>query len=249
VRYLGGKFRTATEITGYLNHIRKPGQPYWEPFVGGGWILSKIRGSGVHHASDVNHYLIRMWKALQDGWDPPRRVSEEEYKRIAADPDSVSPELAAFVGFGCSWGGKWFGGFARNKRRTDAAEEARRSLLGKMRDISTLDVGFFQNNFLMGHIPPKEGTLIYCDPPYENMTGYGGIPDFDSERFWNYAGFLGEYGHTVVVSEYECPHEAFSEVMTIPTRTDLKDADSRLIPRTERLFRYGDHTPLQPALW
>jgi site-specific DNA-adenine methylase len=27
----------------YLNKIRKEGQAYYEPFVGGGWILSQIK--------------------------------------------------------------------------------------------------------------------------------------------------------------------------------------------------------------
>jgi len=34
MQYLGGKSRTRNEIAAYLNRIRRPGQPYWEPFVG-----------------------------------------------------------------------------------------------------------------------------------------------------------------------------------------------------------------------
>ena len=64
MRYMGGKSRTAGIIAGYLNMIREPGQPYWEPFVGAGWILERIRGTGANFASDANPYLIAMWQAL-----------------------------------------------------------------------------------------------------------------------------------------------------------------------------------------
>ena len=105
--------RIKKQVSGYLNLIRKPEQPYWEPFVGAAWILESVIGCGNKYASDANPYLVAMWKALQGGWVPPSTITESEYLVIKNTPDDHPPELVAFVGFGCSWGGKWFGGWGK----------------------------------------------------------------------------------------------------------------------------------------
>lgn len=43
--------------------------------------------------------------------------------------------LTGFVGFGCSFGGKWFGGYAKNKTNTNYALQSKKSLL---KDMATL---------------------------------------------------------------------------------------------------------------
>lgn len=240
---MGGKSRTAPQIAGYLNMIRGPGQPYWEPFVGAGWILERIRGTGLNYASDANPYLIAMWQALQAGWEPPDEVTEAEYQAIKAAPDSYPAEIAAFVGFGCSWGGKWFGGYAKGENRNWAAE-AKQSLLYKARRIQR--IAFFTADFLTAE-PPAAGCLIYCDPPYEGGTGYDAVPRLDHSRFWLRVKALELAGHTVLVSEYTAPTE-FSEIVSIVTKTDLNAANGK-DPRIERLFRLGQHVPLQPSLF
>jgi len=238
VRYLGGKSRTARQIAGYLNMIRKPGQPYWEPFVGAGWILERIRGTGPNYASDANPFLIAMWRALQAGWEPPGEVSEGEYQAIKAAHDSYPPELVAFVGFGCSFGGKWFAGYARSEKGNGSpgkyAGQSRRSMLHKIARIP--DASFYVADFLTCG-PPAPRCLIYCDPPYEGQTDYGAVPDFDSRTFWRRVGDLTNAGHTVFVSEYDAPAD-FAEVVAIRTSTNLHTAN-RKDPRPERLSAWG----------
>ena len=56
-----------------------------------------------------------MWKALQQGWEPPDLVTFEDYEYVRAHQDE-NPALTAFVGFGCTFGAKWFGGYARDVR-------------------------------------------------------------------------------------------------------------------------------------
>lgn len=106
MQYLGGKFRIRSQVIDYLETVRE-GRPYIEPFVGAGWIVSGMRGSSSRVASDLSEDLILLWQALQDGWDPPKAVTEEEYNRLKTDPPSA---LRAFVGYGLSFSGKWFGG-------------------------------------------------------------------------------------------------------------------------------------------
>ena len=57
-----------------------------------------------------------MWKELQKGWITPDIITKEDYYYIKENKDE-KPYLTGFVGFGCSFGGKWFGGLASNKKK------------------------------------------------------------------------------------------------------------------------------------
>lgn len=240
MQYLGGKSRTAKQIGAYLNTIRKLGQVYWEPFVGAGWVLAQIVG-GERYASDANAALIEMWKALQNGWIPPDKVTESEYKKAKAG--EYSPELTAFIGFACSFGGAWNGGYARNNRGSNYARSGRNSLLQKSKYIQ--GVKFFHADFLECD-PPTYGCLIYCDPPY-NTSDYRAVGKFDTGKFWARVRYLSEQGHTVIVSEYEAP-EDFSIVWEHRTKTEIRTKNGR-DPRIERLYRLGEHKKVNPTLF
>jgi len=194
-----------------------------------------IRGC-ANYASDIHGPLIGMYKALQGGWTPPATVSEEEYQ--AARRGAFDDPLSAFIGYGASFGAKWFGGFARNPNRPrDSAQEARNSLLAAFGAMPP--VTFFQADFLSTD-PPAPGMLIYCDPPYIGTEGYDAIGGrFDHEVFWQRCRDLSKAGHSVVISEYQAP-EDFKPVLEIPVITALRTAaaGNRPEPRIERLFRY-----------
>lgn len=236
MRYLGGKSRTANQISGYLNVIRQPGQPYWEPFVGAGWVLAKIRGGDIY-ASDANPALIAMWQALQAGWEPPAVVTEEMHK--AAKRGEYEPHLEAFIRFGCSFGGDWNGGYARGNT---SPQMVKNSLMRKLR----MDAQFFHADFITCPAPAP-ACLIYCDPPYDDTTGYGNVPPWNPQAFWQRVRELEGEGHTVVVSEYKAP-TGFDCVVRMPTKTEIRTQNGREL-RIERLFRYGNHKPLQPQLF
>lgn len=236
------KFRTANKIAGYLNFIRKPHQPYWETFVGAGWVLERIAGG--KYASDANSYLIAMWQALQDGWIPPDNITEQEYlaiKDLVNDDDA----LKAFVGFGCSFGGKWFGGMAKNETDRNYCLNAKRSLLRKISAIGN-SATFFHADFMTTD-PMHPDMLIYCDPPYENTTGYGETGSFDNSKFWERVRQLSEQGHDVYVSEYVAPDD-FSTVLEIVTKTDLRTVSGKEL-RIEKLFRYGQDRKFQLSMF
>ena len=71
--------------------------------------------SGKKRAYDFNEYLIEMYRALQNGYDLLYYISEEEYKYIR-EHKNENKALTGFVGFGCSFAGKQFGEYARNKQ-------------------------------------------------------------------------------------------------------------------------------------
>lgn len=107
MQYFGGKAKIAKYIVSYLEEVRKENQIYVEPFVGGANIVSKM--GGVRKAYDFNEYLIEMYKAVQNGYELPNIITEKDYKYIRENKDK-NKALTGFVGFGCSFAGKWFGG-------------------------------------------------------------------------------------------------------------------------------------------
>lgn len=169
----------------------------WEPFCGGCWVTQHVRTRPLH-ASDANKYVIALWDAVSRGWLPPEQVSEEEYQQVRAAPDE-NPALTGFVGAGCSFGGKWWGGYAGRGTRNYAANAAR-SCAKKAPGL--YGVSFVHSSYT--EIRPAPGDLVYCDPPYER-TSYGYVKGFDAAEFWAWAEQLARAGAIVLVSELKCP--------------------------------------------
>ena len=236
MRYLGGKSRLSDDIAGFINSTIGKDQSYWEPFVGSGWIVMNVRAKRKF-ASDINFYLIEMWKALQRGWVPPFTLSEEEYVAIKDSRGDYDPALVAFAGFACSWGGKWFGGYARTGRQ-NYAENGARSVTRKVLDM--MDVQFFTADFFEQE-PPENNMYIYCDPPYAGTTGYD-IAEWDTLAFWNRVEELESCGHTVLVSEYDAP-ERYTCVREMYVSTRVRPRNGNEI-RTEKLYMLN---PIEPA--
>ena len=134
MQYFGGKTKVSKQIVDFLESVRKPNQKYIEPFVGGGIICAKM--SGDRTASDFNEYLIEMYKAVQNGCELPEEITEEQYE-YTKNHKNADKALTGFVGFGCSFAGKFFGGYARQKGYNFAAG-SKRSLLKKMRSKSVV---------------------------------------------------------------------------------------------------------------
>jgi DNA adenine methylase len=223
MQYLGGKHRIARRICEVLISIRG-GRPYTEPFVGGGSVLFRL--DGQRFASDVSESLINMYIAIQDGWEPPDTLSEGEYNKLKNELDSSNP-MTAFAGYGCSFGGKYFAGYARGAKGRNYALSAKRALLrdrGKMKDVVFKSISY--NDISC------RGHLIYCDPPYRGTTGYGF--DFNHDMFWAWARRMAKT-NTVLVSEYTAPAFAI-ELATFETKTDIRTKSGGKEARTERLF-------------
>lgn len=243
--YLGGKARICRDIAGLINVYRAPGQPYWEPFLGAGWVAQHVNKIGPNYFSDVHAELMTLWARLQTGWTPPAFVSRDMYKQAQAG--KLCPSLTAFIGFGCSYAGKYFGGYADNGTDRNYARGAQKSLLAKIARIGP-EANLFGADFLTAQ-PPAENCLIYCDPPYKGQTPYKWLPDFDHEKFWARARALSQSGHVVLISEYEAPADA-RQVWAQGTKTDLHGGADRNggHVRVERLFTFNDLPVLQEKL-
>jgi DNA adenine methylase len=168
--------------------------------------------------------LIALYQAIQDGWTPPARLSEAEY--AAARQLPRSDPMHALAGVAASFGGKWFGGYARTEGR-DIYSEGRRALL---RDVPNLTRPFVAS-FL--DIEPFEGLgFIYCDPPYAGTLPYRGAPPFDSAAFWRRAAQWSTFC-PAFVSEYVAP-EGWRCIWERAQKTTVAIGEGKLA--TERLW-------------
>ena len=233
MKYIGSKSRHAKEIISAIEPYRKDGQVWVEPFVGGANMIDKVKGERI--GADLNPYIISLFQGLQNGFVPPDFVSECEYKTVS-NSRVVTP-LTGFIGFGCSYSGKFFGGYARGKssngKNRNYCAESKRNILKQAPNL--VGVRFVNCSYEDLEIP--KGSLIYCDPPYNNTTRYS-TGGFDSKQFWEWCNKKVEEGHTVFVSEYEAPSNWKSIWSKEVNNTLVKDTGSKR--GVEHLFYIKD---------
>lgn len=229
MQYLGGKTRIAKHIAPFINENRN-GRTVWDPFCGGLSVASELAKEGPVIASDIMLPLISLYRALQCGWKPPEFVSEEDYHKAKSLPDT-NP-LKAFIGFGCSFGGKYFGGYARSGN-CNFAEISGLSLQRKFKNF--YDVSFHCMSFFDQEPFETNDLIIYCDPPYAGTTKYKNTGEFDRELFWQLVIEWEKKDVPVFVSEYSCPvdHKAlWSKNINIQIAKGIRPNRN-----TEHLFR------------
>lgn len=196
MQYFGGKVKIAKELSKELQSRLKEGQVFVDLFCGSCNVVSKIKAP-VRIANDLHKELIALHKAVQEGWIPPSSISELEYKEIK-NSNEVPDYLKAFVGFGCSFAGRYFEGYARCSEVRNYATNARNTLLTKHKELK--DVQF--TNLQYHEVSVPDNSLIYCDIPYKSSTKKYKYGWFQHEAFYLWAKEMKDKGHTVLVSEY-----------------------------------------------
>ena len=165
-------------------------------FCGSCNVVSKIDSNRKRVASDNHAQLIALLKHTQLGFDLPSDMSEAQYAR--AKNNEYADWLTGFIGFGCSFAGKYFGGYARGDEKRNYALNAKRSLTKKMATMN--DVEFLFGDYR--DIDVDAGSLVYCDIPYLEKTGFT-TGKFDHEAFYDWCKKQKERGNRVLVSEYK----------------------------------------------
>jgi len=237
MKYLGSKARIVNDLKELVCDGRKPGQFVVDPFCGGCNFIDRI--PNPRYISDSHYYLIAMWDRLVNhNWDPPSHVSEDLYKELQHNPRGHEPWLVGFVGFGCSFGAKWFAGYARGNTRNYALETARALRLQADRlQGSIIEHRHYQN------IVIPDNSIIYCDPPYNRTTEYD--QEFNSSRFWDWVRQMIAKGHRVYVSEYQAPSD-FVCIYEKPVNCSI--AENRKETRIEKLFTQSSCLSLMQKL-
>ncbi len=230
--YQGGKSRIAKQIAEVIEREREreSNLTFVSLFCGSCSVESKVNGFDKIICNDKHEYLIELFKGVQNGYELPELITEERYKYIREHKDE-NKILTGFVGFGCSFGGKWFGGYARNKTNTNYALQSKKSLLKDMDNLMTAQ--FTCQDYRDVFIP--NNSIVYADPPYNNTTGYG-KDKFNSDEFWEYMRVISK-NNKVFISEQTAPNdfECIWEKEFTRTLDVNKDNQFKV---TEKLFTY-----------
>lgn len=262
MRYQGGKSREKRVINDVMRRIeaaykdnkpRGPKQPArialrLEVCCGGGAVTEVWK---PELAIDLDHRLIEMYKAGQQGWRPfgnrwlqyadyerwqdvpiEDMLTDEEYSAIKTRArNQHMPDLeAVFIGFFVSFGSRYMSGRSRANQSPNA-----KSARAKYVEVSTTrlfdifmksipDVKFECHNYCQWDMPQE--SLVYCDKPYHDATGY---PAGDSRAcdWWGKLTRDSEHSIIVVSDAYKppgwTPVHTFSNRVGINNRTAYKD--------------------------
>lgn len=201
MQYMGGKHRIRKEIAPIIIKAGKDCHTYFEPFVGGANVFAEVAPHfKTSVASDFVPDLIMLWEEASKGWIPPLEIDEDQYQVLRHSEPSA---LRAFAGYGCSFGGKWFGGYARNNSGTNYCAQASRGVVRK-------GLGMRGSKFYCGSydkFKPRAGIVVYCDPPYAGTTGYNAADKWDADKFWSTMRQWIKAEAVVLVSEYSAPDD------------------------------------------
>ena len=232
MKYLGGKQRLGKHLSPFLHNVWnnyvsntdknmiKP-NGYIEPFCGSLGVFKHMTdlediGADSIVANDYHPDLIEMWKQVQnENFEFPSSISEEEFLEAKKIP---SPNAyKAFVGFGMSFGGRFFGAYSQKylgEKKEDFCKEMVNSLKRTQPLIKRKVVSFTNKKYQT--LQPKN-KFIYCDPPYKQAkypikyrrdVKYYDV--FDTEEFWEIMRKWSK-NNIVLISEMDAP-EDFVEV-------------------------------------
>ena len=233
MKYVGSKNRLSKQIApiiqSYIDNMPDC-RGYLEPFVGGANMIDKIK-CPCKIGNDVHKYLIALLNHVSETTDDlPDTITEEEYNAVRTNPSNYPDWYVGLVGF-CSFGGKWWGGLASNKKGDNYCARAERSLLKDLPGVK--NATFTCLDYHDVKIP--DDAVVYCDPPYANTTGYT-VGQFDTDEFWNYMRQISKRCD-VYISEESAPDD-FECIWSKEKVRTLEKNDNVGRVKVEKLFKY-----------
>lgn len=197
---MGSKNRIAKYILPIILKDRISEEQYYvEPFCGGCNLIDKVKGNRI--ASDINPYLIAMYQEILKGWIPKDDYTEQDYNNVKKNKKE-NPYLSGYFGFALSYGGKWFGGWCRDRQcKRNYVKEAHSNMVKQIPNLKQIE--FFNVSYDKLDIP--NNSIIYCDIPYKGTTKYN--TTFSYNNFYDWCRFMKNKGHQIFVSEYNMPED------------------------------------------
>lgn len=236
---MGSKSKIAKYIVPIIQQkIEESGSKvYIEPFAGGCNVIDKVSAK-YRIASDINEYLIALFKYLQVGGTLPDNITKEEYGEVRANVAAFPAWYVGAVGFLASYKGRFFEGGYSGYRKTkcgdrDYYKESRNNILNQMQQGGVFGIDFRSGDY-REYAP--ERCVIYCDPPYEGTKRYGNARQFDYNEFWQ---LMREWSKSniVLISELSAP----DDFITIwEKEVDRSMRAKEHFKATEKLFMWGE---------
>lgn len=216
MKYMGAKTRIAKDIIPIIQRVINSNNitNYIEPFCGGCNIVDKITCENKQ-ATDINPYLIALFRYLQRGGELFPDVSRELYSAVRTDFQMggclYKDWQIGNVGFLASYNGRFFdGGYAQSgyertknggRRYRDYYREASdniKSQIPHLEDVSIVCKDYREHSPI--------GAVIYCDPPYANEKQYANSRGFNHREFWETMRKWSENNY-VLISEMTAPDD------------------------------------------
>lgn len=214
--FLGGKKRIGEEISYYIYNISNDSdfiiKGYCEPFCGMMGVYNHIPKLFEKHkpklkykAGDRNPYIIKLWKGLQEGFNPPIKCNEKEYYKLKEKNDNSLKGI--FLGFAASIRGVFRSTYLERNIESQAIEC--KQIAKKIKDVKLYSGEYDIFSDLKGYI-------IYCDPPYKGSISPYSIGEkyntkFDYDKFIKWCEKMSE-NNIIFVSEYQKPSRNFTLV-------------------------------------
>lgn len=230
MQYMGGKSKKGPIIANKMESILKKNKHikgYIEPFCGSLGVfrhMTQVMEGKPCYALDGCEDLILLFKKLQENkFKCPEPIDEEKWKKLKYSKKPSA--LRAFAGFGLSYSGIWFDGYAQKYAPQRDYHGAAYRGLQKIKPF--IKDAIFEHRNYKDHLKciEKGSYLIYCDPPYANTKKqFGSNYDFDINVFWETAKKWASWGNIVVVSETTAPKDPkIKEIATIDIKSTINN--------------------------
>ena len=218
--YIGGKKKIGEEISNIIKNVcdilekenKIEIKGYCEPFCGMMGVYQHIPGIFEKHkpklkfkAGDRNHYIIKLWKGLQNGYRPPTTCSKSEYTQLKKSNNKTLKGI--FLGFAGAIRGVFRSTFMERNIATQSEQCIK---IGKLiKNVQLSDGEYHQYSNLKNYI-------IYCDPPYRDRVTPYAIGEkydtrFDYDKFTEWCKSMSK-DNIIFVSEYKKPSKDFVEI-------------------------------------
>jgi site-specific DNA-adenine methylase len=215
--YHGGKQRIGKEIAQIIYDVSSRMEEqigtnfkgYVEPFCGMLGVYQHIPGLFNEHtprlkyqAGDINASVIKMWKALQKGWNPPTKCSEKRFYQLKGNGQSSAEK--GFIGHACGYRSTYFSTFFD---RVDLKKVSKNILkmTQKIKNIK-FSTGSYDDKYSQ-----LSGYIIYCDPPYFKGSKYldesGKIRKFDYDAFYTWIEKMAQHNLVFISERAKLPYQ------------------------------------------
>ena len=191
---------------------------------------------------DIHKQLIALLnQAKNDVSVFPKTITEEEYNKVKFNKEQYEDWYVGLVGFCATFGGKYFGGYARGFKSDGVtprnhSNEAIRNIIKQAPKLK--DTIFECKNFLDIDKSQFKNYVIYCDIPYRNTTKYKTEP-FPYEEFYQWCRDMSIH-NTVLISEYNMPDD-FTCIWQKESKVNFdsnRQANDKKNLRIEKLYTY-----------
>jgi DNA adenine methylase len=244
IKFMGSKSRIAKYIVPIIQQYIDENniEYYYDSMCGGCNVIDKIKCKHKY-ASDIQEYLIELYKNLDKIDELPEMVTREHYSDVRdcynKGLDKYPKWYVGMVGFLASYNGRFMsGGYSgivttKTGKVRNYYDEAKRNLETQIPNLQDIEFSCMDYR----NLKPKARSVIYLDPQYKDTKQYEMSKNFNHKELWQWVRNMSKE-HTVIVSECQAPED----MTCIWQQEVLRTVDNtKRVKSTEKLFIYDSN--------